>query len=140
MKTEPDVLLLIDDNRTNRALATNYLLRLGWKVVSCENASDALTWLSRSLPGAMLVDIRLPGMQGDELVAQIRAAHPNLALRIVAYTAHCMPDEISRFRECGFDDVLVKPVSFAQMRSVLPTPTMLSPPPPPAAPGHPDSP
>jgi CheY-like chemotaxis protein len=43
-------------------------------------------------------------------------------IRLVGYTAHCMPDEIRQFMDAGFDQVLIKPVSLADMTSALPLP------------------
>ncbi len=114
--------LVVDDAEGNRILAEAFLKRLGWTVKTFADATSALNFCQQTLPEAMLVDVRMPGMSGDDLVRRLREQFPLAQLRLVGYTAHAMADEIAGFRQAGFDDVLIKPALLADLRRVLPGP------------------
>jgi len=54
----------------------------------------------------------MPGITGLEVCQRIRADRELMALRVIAYTAHGLLEEQQRFLAGGFDDVLLKPISF----------------------------
>ena len=111
---------VVDDEEVNRLLARAYLERLGWKVREFANGHDVLRGLKQARPRALLVDVRMPGLSGDDLVRQIRALFPKEPIRVVGYTAHCMQEALQPILDAGFDQLLIKPVSFQQMASALP--------------------
>lgn len=114
------VVWVVDDEEVNRLLARAYLERLGWKVEEFQSGFDVMRSLKEGSPQAFLLDVRMPGMTGDELVRSIRMQYPGQPIRIVGYTAHCMEDTLEHIVEAGFDQVLIKPVSFQQMAAALP--------------------
>ncbi|MCJ7800335.1 MAG: hypothetical protein MUP33_11390, partial [Polaromonas sp.] len=59
-------------------------------------------------------------LAGDDLVRQIRAQFADETIRVVGYTAHCMEETLQPILDAGFDQVLIKPVSFQQMANALP--------------------
>lgn len=120
-KVQP-VVWVIDDEELNRILACAYLEMLGWEVKEFSSGKDVLSSLKKQRPQAMLVDVRMPGLTGDELVRQIREIYAGQDLRIVAYTAHCMEEMLEEIKSAGFDHVLIKPVSLKQMSDALPVP------------------
>ena len=64
---------VVDDEEVNRILARAYLERLGWEVEEFANGRDVMRSLQQARPHALLLDVRMPGLSGDELVRQIRA-------------------------------------------------------------------
>ncbi|MBS3996890.1 MAG: response regulator [Hydrogenophaga sp.] len=112
---EPDLILVVDDVPENRQLATLYLEKLGWRTVACESAEQALRQLARSTPSHILLDIKMPGMDGISLARAIRQTLANVNTRIVGYTAHALKDEVQRILDAGFDQVLIKPVTYKDM-------------------------
>jgi CheY-like chemotaxis protein len=116
------LVLVVDDVEGNRLLAQAYLERLGWQVALCADAPAALAYTEQAVPEAMLVDVRMPGMFGDELARRLRAQPHTADVRLVGYTAHAMPDEIAALRRSGLDEVLIKPVQLADMARALPRP------------------
>ena len=111
---------VVDDEETNRLLARAYLERLGWQVREFSNGYDVLRGLKLARPCAMLLDVRMPGLSGDDLARQIRAQFSDTPIRLVGYTAHCLEETLQHILEAGFDQVLIKPVSFQQMAAALP--------------------
>lgn len=116
------LVLVVDDAEGNRILAEAFLQRLGWTVRTFPDATAALNFMERTMPEAMLIDVRMPGLSGDDLVRRLREQYPDVPLRLVGYTAHAMADEVDGFRAAGFDAVLIKPALLADLRRVLPGP------------------
>lgn len=114
------VVWVVDDEEVNRILARAYLQLIGWEVHEFANGDDAMRSLQKTRPQALLLDVRMPGMSGDELVRQIRVRFAGEKIRVVGYTAHCMEEALQPILEAGFDQVLIKPVSFRQMALALP--------------------
>lgn len=111
---------VVDDEEVNRILARACLERPGWEVREFTNGDDALRSLGHARPHTLLLDVRMPGMSGDELVRQIRTQFAHEPIRVVGYTAYCMEEALQPILEAGFDQVLIKPVSFQQMKNALP--------------------
>lgn len=118
----PGLVLVVDDVPGNRVLAGAFLKRIGWQVATCDSAEAAQAFLATTLPEAMLLDVRMPGVSGDELVRVLRADPAYQDLRVVGYTAHAHPAEIEALKAAGFDDMLTKPSLMADMMRVLPDP------------------
>jgi CheY-like chemotaxis protein len=118
----PRLVVVVDDVEANRELAQATLEMIGWDVRSFSTGADALAFLDQATPQAMLLDVRMPGMSGGQLLRILRERPATRALRVIAYTAHALPDEIASFMASGFDDVLIKPARVADMRRVLPRP------------------
>jgi two-component system cell cycle response regulator DivK len=114
------LVLVVDDVEANRFLAQAFLEMIGWKVEVVNQADEAQAFLKHTIPQAMLLDVRMPGLSGDELARLLRADPLTKDMRLVAYTAHAMPDEVASFLDAGFDEVLIKPVLLDGMKRVLP--------------------
>lgn len=119
----PGQVVVVDDVEGNRLLAKAYLERLGWKVLAFADAKAAFESLDGAIPQAMLIDIRMPGISGDLLASMLRCDPATAGIRLVAYTAHALPDDIETLKASGFDEVLIKPVLMADMARALPSPS-----------------
>lgn len=117
----PGLVLVVDDQEVNRRLAGLQLRMLGWTATECESGARALEMLEQSVPQAMLIDIRMPRLSGDELARRVRERFGD-RIRLVGYTAHCLQEELDRFMQAGFDALLTKPASLEEMREKLPPP------------------
>lgn len=113
-------LLVVNDNAINRKLAVAILKRRGWEVKEAENGETALSCLANETFDAVLLDISMPGMDGEEVCRHIRNDPSLTGLRVVAYTAHAMDHEKRRIMNAGFDDLVVKPITVDQLCSALP--------------------
>jgi twitching motility two-component system response regulator PilG len=111
--------LLVDDTRTLLSLIQVYLM--GWDIRFIE-ANDGVEGLARAKehkPDLVITDIRMPGMDGFELCAALRA-HPQLhAVPIVLLTS--LQDEASRRKGklVGATAFLTKPVSVEELRKTV---------------------
>jgi len=110
---------VVDDNGVNRKLAGSMLKKLGWQTEEADCGEAALRRLAVADIDAVLLDISMPGISGEEVCRRLRTVEATRHLRIVAYTAHAMESEKSRIMESGFDAILIKPVSFEALREAF---------------------
>ncbi len=112
-------LLIVEDNDASRRLVVELLRAAGFTSLSfARNAEEALEHLQNQAPDLMLLDWNLPGMSGLELVTLIRGAAlkpdgriPDPALPIVMLTARQRADDVTRARDAGINEFVVKPFS-----------------------------
>ena len=102
--------LVVEDNERNRKVVRIVLNAQGYEVLEATNADEALEILRADTPDLILMDIGLPGMSGDELTRQIKAAPEWAHLPIIALTAHAMKGEREQFLDAGCDDYISKPI------------------------------
>lgn len=100
---------VIEDNADNRLVLHGILDGL-YNVVEYENGVDALAGLTASLPDLVLLDIGLPGMDGNEILVRIRADEHLKRLPVIALTAHAMSGDREKYLTAGFSDYITKPI------------------------------
>jgi CheY-like chemotaxis protein len=110
-------ILVVDDNATNRMLASMMLEGRGWHIAEAHDGTEALEAVRREKFDVILMDISMPGMSGDDVCRRIKAAMPGP--RVVAFTAHVMPDEVDSIMSAGFDGLLTKPFTQEQLIASL---------------------
>jgi CheY-like chemotaxis protein len=100
---------IVEDNADNRLLLQAILDGL-YDLVEYENGTDALAGLAASLPDLVLLDISLPGMDGNEILSRIRADQQLRKLPVIALTAHAMSGDREKYLAAGFNDYITKPI------------------------------
>jgi signal transduction histidine kinase/DNA-binding response OmpR family regulator len=111
--------LLAEDDATNRHLAKLLLDKLGHRVDAVENGVDALAALSRNRYDLVVLDCRMPAMDGHEVAAAIRAGEYGVLDRsvpILALTADAMDENRERAFAAGMDDFLTKPIAAIELQ------------------------
>lgn len=104
----PRRIMLVDDDPLQRAVTAEALARIdGCSVHQCDSAEQALSEVADLEPEVVLMDLRLPGMDGVEAIERLRAAMDGLI--VLALTASLDPAEHDRARAAGATDVLAKP-------------------------------
>lgn len=98
--------LLVDDDIDLVELVTLILTESGYRVIVAEEGQDALEKVAQGMPGVILLDMRMPGMDGWQFAREFRARHDRLA-PIVVLTAANDPEQ--RAREIDADGYLGKP-------------------------------
>ncbi len=108
-------ILLVEDNPVNQILAVELLAMQGHTVETAENGREALDKLKGSAFDLVLMDVRMPVMDGEEAMRRIRAGQVeglDPAIPIIALTAHALAGDRERFLGQGFDGYLAKPIDF----------------------------
>lgn len=98
---------IVDDDRSIRWVLERALDQAGLQTQSFENAADLLKALEKSLPDAVISDIRMPGMDGLQLLEQLNEQHPSLP--IIIMTAHSDLDSAVASYQGGAFEYLPKP-------------------------------
>ena len=110
--------LVVDDNQLNSRLVAMFLKRLGWQSQVADSGDAALAALASGSFDLVLLDLRMPNRSGEQVCRTIRNELGMTSLPIVAYTAHSMPEERERILAVGFDGLLIKPISFHDVKEV----------------------
>ncbi len=110
--------LIVDDNQLNTHLARHMFKRLGWQAEVASSGAAALALLGQRSFDLVLLDLRMPGLDGEEVCRRIRNDLGHTTLPVIAYTAHGMPEERERMLASGFSGLLIKPISLADVRQV----------------------
>jgi CheY-like chemotaxis protein len=100
---------VVEDNPDNRLLVQVMLDPL-YAIAEYETGSDALAGLRQHRPDLVLLDISLPGMDGTEVLRQIRADAALRDLPVIALTANAMTGDREKYIAAGFDDYVAKPL------------------------------
>jgi len=100
---------VVEDNADNRLLV-QAMLADQYEVVGYETGSEALTGMEQEKPDLVLLDISLPGMDGTQVLAKIRAEERLKELPVVALTAHAMAGDREKYLAAGFDEYISKPI------------------------------
>lgn len=109
--TDVAYVLVVDDNPLNANLARIVLSRAGHEVDTAAGAREALARIAARLPDVVMTDISMPEMSGTELCRELRERYGDTPLRVVAYTALAMHEEITAITGAGFDAVVIKPAT-----------------------------
>ena len=112
-------ILVVDDNAINRRLAMAFVKRLGFATEEVEDGASALAKLASSPFDVVFLDISMPGMSGEEVLARLRADPRFSGLHIIAYTAHAMEIDRQRYLAGGFDAVITKPITIGGLHAVV---------------------
>lgn len=115
-------ILLVEDNTTNQKLAVALLSRLGHQVVVANNGQEALRYLSGQHFDVVLMDCRMPVMDGYEATRRIRSGEVSLLnaqIPIIAMTANAMEGDREFALKAGMDDYIPKPFNPGQLAVTL---------------------
>lgn len=115
-------ILLVEDNAINRKVATGILKKSGFQVDIAENGEEALTHLKKTKFDAVLMDCRMPVMDGYEATRKIRLKETGVLqpeIPVIALTANAMEGDEKKCRDAGMNDYLSKPVKSAKLLKVL---------------------
>ncbi len=116
---ENKTILYIEDNFHNRRLVRRILQPRGYALVEAEDGVSGLQLAETLKPFIVLLDIGLPGMDGLEVTAHIKANDQLRHTKVIAVTASAMRGDRERFLAAGCDDYISKPVQAAELISKI---------------------
>jgi CheY-like chemotaxis protein/anti-sigma regulatory factor (Ser/Thr protein kinase) len=102
-------LLIVDDSAENRLVLRQLLERVGFHVLEAAGAQEAVDLYKSTQPHLIWMDLRMPGMDGNEAARRIREAESGTRTPIIALTAGIMENEEAPSRSPVFDDWVYKP-------------------------------
>ena len=112
-------ILVVDDEPKICTMLQAVLQRDGYEVQTFQDAAAALDRFRASDFDVVISDLRMPGVNGFELIRQIKAIRP--ATPVVAVTGHGTTETAVHALQCGADDYLTKPFDIGNVRRVVET-------------------
>ncbi len=114
---KPATLLIVDDIAVNRQLVLFSLKEFPFTFIETDNGLTAVEKAMEQRPDMILMDIKMPGLDGYGAIERIKT-HPKLAdIPIIAITAAGMTEDIKKITSAGFNDYLIRP--FTRKKLIL---------------------
>ena len=104
-------ILIVEDNERNMKLVRDILQHHGHTVVEATTGNDGVRLANARAPDLVLMDIKLPDIDGITALARMRENPALDAVPVLAVSASVMPDEQHKIVSSGFDAYLTKPIS-----------------------------
>ena len=112
-------ILLAEDNVSSQKVTLAMLKRLGYSADAVANGLEALQALGRQHYDIVLMDVRMPEMDGLEATQIIRKRWPKNGLMVIAITAYALEGDREKCLDAGMDDYISKPVKLDELAGVL---------------------
>lgn len=110
-------ILIVDDAGPVVVLCVNVLQALGYAVKGANRGETALELMRKEPFDLMVLDYKMPGMNGFEVFEQARGLHPSMA--VVLVTGHGTPEIINEANRMGFNAILLKPFTSDELRGTV---------------------
>jgi CheY-like chemotaxis protein len=110
-------ILIVDDEPQVAEVLARSLSRQGHRTTVAHSGPEALDRLGRQALDAMFLDVSMPGMNGLDVMAEVKRRQP--ALAVVVITGHATADEVDRIKALGAVDVIQKPSALTNYHRAL---------------------
>jgi two-component system cell cycle response regulator DivK len=111
--------LVVEDNEKNMKLFRDVLGAAGFSTVEATSGSQAVELATAHGPALVIMDVRLPEVDGVEALARLRADDRTASIPVLAVTAQAMWGDRERFLAAGFDGYLPKPLDVRELVDVV---------------------
>jgi two-component system cell cycle response regulator DivK len=112
-------ILVVEDNKNNMNLFRDVLRATGYRTLEASTGGQALMLATEHRPALVLMDIRLPDIDGVEALSRLRMDERTASIPVLAVTAQAMKGDRERFKEAGFDGYLSKPVDIDELLTTV---------------------
>jgi signal transduction histidine kinase len=113
----PEAIVVIDDDYAMRLSCRKILAKVGFEVETFEDGAQGLEGVARLRPGLVVVDLKMPGMSGMEVIARVHAMDPDIV--VVVITGYATIDTAVEAMKSGAYDFLPKPFSPEELRLIV---------------------
>lgn len=111
------IILVAEDEYTNYLLLAEILSETNASLIWAKNGLQAVEFFLNNSIDVVLMDIKMPGMNGYEATKKIREL--NKKVPVIAQTAFAMAGEKEKIMESGCDDYIAKPIKYDQILSLI---------------------
>jgi len=108
-------ILLAEDNEINRDMLSRRLARRGYDVILAVDGTETLEKVILEHPDLILMDLRLPVVDGLEVTRKIKSETATRNIPVIAITAHAMQGDREAALAAGCDDYDIKPIDFSRL-------------------------
>jgi two-component system sensor histidine kinase/response regulator len=113
----PDAVIVIDDDYAMRLSCDQILARSGYRVETFEDGARGLDAVAACKPGLVLVDLKMPGLSGTEVIARLHEVDPTIT--VVVITGYATISTAVEAMKAGAYDFLPKPFSPEELRLIV---------------------
>ena len=114
-----DQILVVEDHPRNMKLVRDLLQATGYRTLEAATAGEALALATAHQPALVLMDIRLPDMDGVAALRRLRADVRTASIPVLAVTAQAMKGDAEHFTDAGFDGYLSKPIDVDELLATV---------------------
>jgi CheY-like chemotaxis protein len=111
--------LLIEDNDVNRMLLSDYLVYCGYNVKSLSSGNAFFSTIENFVPDLMLLDLKLPGVDGYWLLEQVQQQSNLAKIPIIVVSAFAFKAEKERAMNLGARSYFVKPINLIDLTKAI---------------------
>jgi CheY-like chemotaxis protein len=112
-------ILYVEDNDDNIYVVRNRLGRAGFTILVARDGEQGVAMATTEKPDLILMDLRLPVLDGWEATQRIKAETATRHIPILALSAHAMTGDRAKALAAGCDDYETKPIDFARLRAKI---------------------
>ena len=109
-------ILYVEDNDDNVYVVRNRLGRLGFTILVAADGEQGVAMAASEKPDLVLMDLRLPVLDGWEATRRLKAAEETKNIPVIALSAHAMSGDREKALEAGCEDYDTKPIDFNRLR------------------------
>jgi CheY-like chemotaxis protein len=111
--------LLVEDDAINRDVLARYLTLMGYDVVNAVNGVQALNLAREQHPNIILMDMRLPIMDGWQATRELKRTSTTSTIPVIALTAYALDEERQKCFDAGCDAYESKPVDMQHLIATI---------------------
>lgn len=111
MQMPDKLILIVEDNERSLKLERDVLQLQGYRTIEARTAEDGIALAANQLPDLILMDIRLPDLDGVAALGRLKADLRTASIPVLALTSSAMADDRDRFVSAGFDGYMAKPIN-----------------------------
>ena len=112
-------ILYVEDNDDNVYVVKNRLGRLGFTILVATDGEQGVAMAASEKPDLVLMDLRLPVLDGWEATRRLKAAPETRNIPVIALSAHAMAGDREKALEAGCEDYDTKPIDFNRLRAKI---------------------
>lgn len=112
-------ILVIEDDIANQMLVRDVLEGHGYRCETVDSAEEGLRLAEKLQPALILLDIKLPGMDGVTAAHHLKGSPATQAIKLIGMSAHAMVNEVALIETADFDYFITKPFSYKSLLQVV---------------------
>ena len=112
-------ILVVEDDPRSRRLVHDLLEHAGHAIIEAASGEEAVRLARERLPALIVMDVRLPGIDGIEALRQLRGTDACRAIPVIAVTASAMPGDRAAITGAGFDACEEKPIDVQRLLATV---------------------
>ena len=114
-----ELILVVEDNDKSRKLVRDLLTFKGYEIIEAETGEEGVGLAQERHPSLILMDIRLPGIDGIQALGRLRAEIATQGIPVMAMTASVMARDRQRVLDAGFDAFQSKPIKVKEFLAAV---------------------